>query len=272
MMEKNDATTSIQERSQAQETHQPTVNQGQQRLGHHHEPSYLDMRQQRSLRLSREPSTNNNSETVAATSPAPPRHPESREIEKPEPPDVSSSGIDDDDADTSSLTSVETRTGRFRTIRSTASSGNNSNSNNSNQHQHHHRVVRLTRSISEVRDGIATRRELAAVEAGDAGHHHHPLEKQPTPAANADDPNLVTWLADDPENPKTWTFGKKWAAVMIVSTFTLISPVSSSMTAPALDAIGAELGMGGIEKELSLSIFVLAYAVGKCCTLVFFLG
>lgn len=108
--------------------------------------------------------------------------------------------------------------------------------------------LQAMRSVSMVRDGIESRHEL---ELGE------PLEKNPTPRHLADD-NLVTWDVNDPDNPKTWSFGKKWAAVAIVSTFTFISPVSSSMTAPALNSIGAELNMQSeFEKELSLSIFIL---------------
>ncbi|KAK6366044.1 hypothetical protein LTS17_011011 [Exophiala oligosperma] len=74
----------------------------------------------------------------------------------------------------------------------------------------------------------------------------------------------VTWEdAEDPENPKNWTYKKKWAATLIVSSFTFISPVSSSMVAPALNKIGLDLGVNSeIEKSLMLSIFVLAYAIG----------
>lgn len=65
---------------------------------------------------------------------------------------------------------------------------------------------RMTRSISEVRDGIQSLRDA---ELGDA------LEKEPTQPSDRD-PNLVTWAYPyDPENPKTWTFKKKWAAVLI---------------------------------------------------------
>lgn len=109
---------------------------------------------------------------------------------------------------------------------------------------------RMTRSVSQVRDGIESRHEL------DLGSLSE-LEKQPTPRDLANE-NLVTWDRDDPDNPKTWSMGRKWAAVVTVSLFTLISPVSSSMTAPALDYIGADLHITSeFEKELSLSIFVL---------------
>lgn len=111
----------------------------------------------------------------------------------------------------------------------------------------------VTRAFSHVRDGIESRHDVEAA---------LPREKQPTPRHLAD-PNLVTWNTEDPENPKTWETRQKWAAVFVVSTFTLISPVSSTMTAPALNSIARELNITvEFEKQLSLSIFVLAYAIG----------
>jgi MFS family permease len=74
----------------------------------------------------------------------------------------------------------------------------------------------------------------------------------------------VTWNgADDPENPKNWTMKKKWAATLVVSSFTFISPVSSSMVAPALTSIAKEFNITNeVEIQLTLSIFVLAFAIG----------
>lgn len=72
----------------------------------------------------------------------------------------------------------------------------------------------VSRTVSEVRDGIESRRDLDLEEA-------HPTEKS-SPTPDSSDPNLVTWAGpDDPENPKNWTIYKKWGAVFIVSTFTL---------------------------------------------------
>lgn len=78
------------------------------------------------------------------------------------------------------------------------------------------------------------------------------------------DPNLVTWDGeDDPMSPKNWPYPRKWAATIIVSCFTFISPVSSSMVAPALPAMARSLDITSkIEESLILSIFVLAYAIG----------
>lgn len=74
----------------------------------------------------------------------------------------------------------------------------------------------------------------------------------------------MTWNgADDPENPKNWTTRKKWGATLLVSAFTFISPVSSSMVAPALDTMSREFGVtSSVESQMMLSIFVLAYAIG----------
>jgi MFS family permease len=50
---------------------------------------------------------------------------------------------------------------------------------------------------------------------------------------------------------------------VVVSSFTFISPVSSSMVAPALPAMAATFGMTNqVEIQLMLSVFVLAYAIG----------
>ncbi|KAF2265303.1 MFS general substrate transporter [Lojkania enalia] len=56
---------------------------------------------------------------------------------------------------------------------------------------------------------------------------------------------------------------RKWAATFIVSSFTLVSPISSSMIAPALPSISEEFRITqDVEAQLTLSIFVLAYAIG----------
>ncbi|MCJ1241692.1 hypothetical protein MMC14_009698 [Varicellaria rhodocarpa] len=83
------------------------------------------------------------------------------------------------------------------------------------------------------------------------------------------DPNLVSWDGpNDPNNPKNWTRGKKWTATIIVATYAFISPLSSTMIAPALGAIAKAFDISSaVESQISLSIFLLAYALGP-----FFLG
>lgn len=74
----------------------------------------------------------------------------------------------------------------------------------------------------------------------------------------------MTWDGiDDPQNPKNWSNSKKWAATLAVSSFTFISPVSSSLVAPAISTISKEFGVTDqVSSELMLSIFILAYAFG----------
>ncbi|KAI0124087.1 major facilitator superfamily transporter [Xylariales sp. AK1849] len=96
------------------------------------------------------------------------------------------------------------------------------------------------------------------------------------------DPSLVTWDGpDDPENPKNWSKGRKWTAStsqkdgysitaltclqisLIVSAFAFLSPLSSSIAAPALIPISEELHIPvGAELNMVLSIFLLTYAMG----------
>ena len=58
----------------------------------------------------------------------------------------------------------------------------------------------------------------------------------------------------------SWSFKRKWAATAIVSAFTFISPVSSSMIAPASDTLAAQFGITNTAViALTTSVFVLAY-------------
>lgn len=78
------------------------------------------------------------------------------------------------------------------------------------------------------------------------------------------DTNQISWDGpDDPENPKNWSFKRKWAATIVVSSFTFISPVSSSMVAPALSTIASEFHITNeVESQLVLSIFVSCQILG----------
>lgn len=64
----------------------------------------------------------------------------------------------------------------------------------------------------------------------------------------------------------SWSFKKKWAATAIVSAFTFISPVSSSMIAPASDQLASDFGVtNNVVIALMTSIFVLAYGTYMWC-------
>jgi cellulose synthase/poly-beta-1,6-N-acetylglucosamine synthase-like glycosyltransferase len=61
----------------------------------------------------------------------------------------------------------------------------------------------------------------------------------------------------------SWSYKKRWAATIMVSLFTFISPLASSMMAPATPNIASEFGItNSAEAALVTSIFILAY--GTC--------
>ncbi|KAL5631833.1 hypothetical protein ACGC1H_000022 [Rhizoctonia solani] len=68
---------------------------------------------------------------------------------------------------------------------------------------------------------------------------------------------------EDPRNPRLWPRYRKWAAVTIISLYTLVSPLASSMIAPGLPEIAHAFGItNSTVAALTLSIFILAYAIG----------
>lgn len=81
--------------------------------------------------------------------------------------------------------------------------------------------------------------------------------------------NQVTWDGPtDPANPKNWSQVKKWQITIMVAAFTFVSPISSSMTAPALQQIAEDLDItSSFERNMTLSIYVLALGIGP-----FFIG
>ncbi|KAL4945091.1 hypothetical protein BDV06DRAFT_55394 [Aspergillus oleicola] len=135
---------------------------------------------------------------------------------------------------------------------------------NDDDHNHEHSDENDEKDVDpelEVRNGIVTERDRD-LEAGRQGAGAE-MEKSKS-TRSEQDPKLVTWNGpDDPENPKNWPMRKKWTTVVMVSCFTFISPVSSSMVAPALTTLAKDLNItDAVESQLALSIFVLAYAFG----------
>ncbi|KAK3046918.1 hypothetical protein LTR09_011669 [Extremus antarcticus] len=77
------------------------------------------------------------------------------------------------------------------------------------------------------------------------------------------DINLVTWDGPgDPDNPKNWPRRKKWMATITVSLFTFISPVSSSMVAPALQQLQKDFNQPFATVSIAMTVFLLGFTVG----------
>ncbi|KAM0746254.1 MFS polyamine transporter [Meredithblackwellia eburnea MCA 4105] len=99
----------------------------------------------------------------------------------------------------------------------------------------------------------------------------HTREKRPESQApkpvNAADGSVVTvvnWKGpDDPTSPKNWKDSKRMGATIIVASFTFLSPLSSSMIAPAVSQVAQRFHITtDVEESMLVSIFVLAYAFG----------
>lgn len=93
---------------------------------------------------------------------------------------------------------------------------------------------------------------------------HMPILRRKSTVKSVRGDHIVCWKGEtDPEDPKNWKTGRKWAATVLVSLFTFMAPLSSSMIAPCLDQMAKDLDVTNqLEKTMMLSIFILAFALG----------
>ncbi|KAH8804848.1 major facilitator superfamily domain-containing protein [Xylogone sp. PMI_703] len=75
---------------------------------------------------------------------------------------------------------------------------------------------------------------------------------------------IVGWESqDDPENPLNFPDRRKWFLISLLAAITFLSPLASSMFAPAIPFMNEEFhNTSDILSSLCVSIFVLGYAVG----------
>ncbi|KAI9366748.1 MFS multidrug transporter-like protein [Zopfochytrium polystomum] len=75
---------------------------------------------------------------------------------------------------------------------------------------------------------------------------------------------IVDWDGpDDPANPRNWSNLKKWTVVAMLSIITLMSTMGSSVVAPTVPFIAADLGLTTkLQIEMIISIYVLAFGIG----------
>ncbi|KAM0788954.1 hypothetical protein ACM66B_003029 [Microbotryomycetes sp. NB124-2] len=74
---------------------------------------------------------------------------------------------------------------------------------------------------------------------------------------------VIDWDECDPEFPQNWPRRERLAATFVVASFTFLSPLSSTMIAPAANQVARALNISTeFETQMITSIFVLAYACG----------
>lgn len=113
---------------------------------------------------------------------------------------------------------------------------------------------------------------------GEKGESHDQpdLEKQPTQDVTVApvlqgpkypetdlDRGIVGWDGqDDPQNPQNFASSKKWALLALISAFTFLSPLASSMFSPAVVYMAADFHeTNETILSFSVSIFLVGYTV-----------
>ncbi|EXJ77033.1 hypothetical protein A1O3_10190 [Capronia epimyces CBS 606.96] len=81
-------------------------------------------------------------------------------------------------------------------------------------------------------------------------------------SGTSEDPYIVDWLDDDPENPKTYTERMKWGVTLLAATLTLCVAFASSAYSGAVDSIIEHFHCSEEVVILGMSLMVLGYAVG----------
>ncbi|KAJ7887576.1 major facilitator superfamily domain-containing protein [Mycena olivaceomarginata] len=67
---------------------------------------------------------------------------------------------------------------------------------------------------------------------------------------------------DDPENPRNWSLSKKWASAAVVSLYTFVSPLTSSIMAPGLPDVAIKYHItNDTIIALTLSIFLISFGI-----------
>jgi MFS family permease len=88
-------------------------------------------------------------------------------------------------------------------------------------------------------------------------------EKSASETTASEDDLLVTWNGpDDPENPKNWSALRRWSITILLSLGGFVCLMSSTMLAPALETIAEDMHVSQSTANMTLSIFVLAFAFG----------
>ncbi|KAK6538087.1 hypothetical protein TWF694_010972 [Orbilia ellipsospora] len=97
------------------------------------------------------------------------------------------------------------------------------------------------------------------------------LEKNEVPGSsmsNADtlsenDPFIIKFNKDDPDSPMNWPMGRKWRNMGLISFITLITPLASSMFAPAIPDVMADFRSNSQTlASFIVSVYLLGFAIG----------
>lgn len=83
------------------------------------------------------------------------------------------------------------------------------------------------------------------------------------PAGGEKKYKLVTFLKNDPENPKNWSKVYKWYCTMVVALTCFVVAFNSAVITADVAAPAAELGVSEEVSLLAISVFVVGFGIGE---------
>lgn len=89
-----------------------------------------------------------------------------------------------------------------------------------------------------------------------------PGERKGKETLNVDDPFLVMFDIDDPENPKNWSSKKRWVLTFVAGTFILSSTFASSSPSGIVQHMIDKFHFSHLIATLTISLFVCGYVLG----------
>jgi hypothetical protein len=78
---------------------------------------------------------------------------------------------------------------------------------------------------------------------------------------------LVTFLPDDPENPKNWSKAYKWYCTMVVAFTCFVVALASAVITADIPGVEKSFGVSEEAALLSVTLFVMGFGIGKCLKL-----
>ncbi|KIM90654.1 hypothetical protein PILCRDRAFT_811100 [Piloderma croceum F 1598] len=124
--------------------------------------------------------------------------------------------------------------------------------------RHEIRVPSVSTSVTHVQDKDHQMPATSPMPTGGEGESAIPSDKEQEALENSED----DW-EHDPVNPRNWSSGKKWTAIAIVSFYTFIPPLASSMMAPGLPKVAEKFDITNPTiLAMTLSIFLISFALG----------
>ncbi|EPE36717.1 MFS general substrate transporter [Glarea lozoyensis ATCC 20868] len=99
---------------------------------------------------------------------------------------------------------------------------------------------------------------------GSSSHQASRLEAGSLEHNDLVDPNIVDWSGpDDVEDPHNWSSSRRWAQIILVSLFALVTNMAPTICAPAIEQIISEFQIASQNvSTLAITIYLLGLAVG----------